>query len=163
MPPQQRYLLQDLLSVRTVRQESARRETHRCQHAVKQAEEAVAQAEVNLNEFIQFRIRREQELFNEVALQLINTPKLETMRFRVQQLRDQEIDRRAAVIDAKKVLQERTEALEEAEEQYREACRQNDKLIEHKSWWDAQQRREAEALEEKENEDFRSTSPLVTP
>lgn len=155
MPAIKRYILEDLLNVRRLREDDATRRLTQCQQAVEDAQRDLEQRQQQLADYKTWRIRRENELFGEIIDRTVHTRDLEDLRFRLQKLRDDEGDYEAREIEAQKQLHTAQEDLELARDQYHEAWRERDKLDQHKVTWLQEQRRQQEIYEEKETEDFK--------
>lgn len=156
-----KYVLQDLLNVRKLREDAAAKEWGRQKEVVAAAEVELAQRRKELEEYKTWRVQRENELFEEILDQTIQFKDLEDLRFRIQKLRDDESNYESRLIEAEERLRNEQQKLEEAREHYYEAYRQRDKLDEHKAMWVREAAKEQEVWEEKEMEDFKTRMQLL--
>lgn len=152
----QQYELQDLLQVRLLREDAAARELANQKTVVENVEKQLQRHRQELTDYQTWRVRREEELFEEIVNQRIHHKELEKLRFRIQQLRDEESRYQANVLESEARLQTEKQKLEEVRQQYFKAYHQRDKLDEHKALWTRAARQQREWAEEKEVEDFKN-------
>ena len=148
------YPLEDLLRVRKFREEAAASEVTKCRIAVEQAAQLLVDRQQALKEYIEWRIGREKELYEEILRQEIQLRKLDDLKLEIQQLRDRESVYEDQIHEAEKGLQQAQEALEGARAAYHEAYKNVEKIDEHKEIWAQEERKLSEEFEEKELEDF---------
>lgn len=152
----QKYVLQDLLQVRRLREDAAAKKWAKQKEIVAELEKQLAVRRQELADYQAWRERREEEMFQEVVNQQIHHNDLNKLRFRIQKLRDEESGYRSRVLESENQLQSAKEQLEEDRSQYLAAYHQRDKLDEHKARWNQAAARERELAEEKEVEDFKN-------
>ena len=154
-----KYPLEDLLRVRKFREDERANELTRRRKAVEAAELLVEQKKQELKDYIVWRIRREQEMYDEIMRQQIAVRTLDDLKINIQILRDKELVYQQAIQDAEKALVTARQALADAHAGYQRAVKDSRKIEEHKGWWAQEEAKEAEAVVEKELEDFRVRAP----
>ena len=156
-----KYVLRDLLKVRLSREDSTARALAAQKRRVEEAEAKVQRCESELEEYRVWRIQREAELYDEIMNCTIEQKELESVQFKVQQLRDNEHEYEGRVIQAREELDAERKQLEADKKAYHEAVQKREKLDEHKQIWVADAKRVAEMSAEKELEDFKNRRRLV--
>lgn len=151
-----KYVLEDLLQVRRLREEAAARQVAQRKANIERLSGRVTQLQTDLAEYRNWKAAREEELFAEVKKRAIHRKDLDKFHSRVQKLREKEREYEANIVDAENQLRAEQEALVEDRAQYLAAHRNRDKLDEHKRGWLANARKLVEIAEEKEVEDFRN-------
>ena len=150
-----RYPLEDLLRVRNFREDNAANELTRRRRAVEQAEQLVQQRKRELEEYIQWRINREEELYREVMQKPVQLKALDDLKQDIQLLREKEHLYEERIREAEKAVVQAKEALDQAQADYQAAVRDRQKIDEHKGIWAQETAKINEANQEKELEDFR--------
>ena len=85
-----KYPLEDLLRVRNFREDNAANELTKRRRAVEAAEDLVKQRKRELEEYIQWRIQREEELYREVMQKPVQLKELDDLKQDIQLLREKE-------------------------------------------------------------------------
>ena len=153
-----KYPLEDLLRVRNFREDNAANELTRRRREVEQAEQLVQQRKKELEEYIQWRIKREEELYQEVMQKPVQLKDLDDLKQDIQLLREKEHLYEDRIREAEKALADARQALDDAHAQYQAAVRDRQKIDEHKDLWAQETAKINEANAEKELEDFRVRS-----
>lgn len=153
-----KYPLEDLLRVRNFREDNAANELTKRRREVEQAEELVQQRKQELADYIQWRIKREEELYNQVMQKPVQLKDLDDLKQDIQLLREKEHLYEDRIREAEKALADARQALEDAHAQYQAAVRDRQKIDEHKDLWAQETAKINEANAEKELEDFRVRS-----
>jgi type III secretion protein O len=156
------YILEDLLRVRKFREDAAAAELTRCRKLVAEAEEQVELRKRELQEYVQWRLKREEEMYREVMQKPIHLNDLEDLKVSIQILRDDELKYEERIITAEKQLNEARQELEQAQAAYRQAVKDREKLEEHKEMWLEEEQKLQEAQAEKEIEDIPFKSGALT-
>ncbi|MEW4486701.1 YscO family type III secretion system apparatus protein [Thalassoglobus sp. JC818] len=158
---EKKYILKDLLKIRQSREENAARALAAQKIRVEEAEELVQQRQRELESYHAWRIDREAELYEEIIDRTIEQKDLESVRFKIQQIRDKEHEYEGRVIQAKEQLEEEKRQLVEDQQAYQQAVHKREKLDEHKQLWITEAKRVAELNAEKELEDFKNRRRLA--
>lgn len=153
-----KYPLEDLLRVRNFREDNAANELTKRRREVEQAEELVQQRKQELADYIQWRIKREEELYNVVMQKPVQLKDLDDLKQDIQLLREKEHLYEDRIREAEKALADARQALDDANAQYQAAVRDRQKIDEHKDLWAQETAKINEANAEKELEDFRVRS-----
>ena len=151
-----KYVLEDLLRVRRLREDTAASALARQRRRADEAERHVAQCKKELIEYVQWRIGREEAIYQEIMQQMIHRRDLDDLKSQIQVLRSNELPYKEKVLEAEKALAEVRKALEQAHAAHRLAMKKREKLDEHKKIWMEQAAKEEEYSAEKELEDFRT-------
>ncbi|MBI1247960.1 hypothetical protein GC197_08990 [bacterium] len=150
-----KYPLQDLLRVRNFREENAANALTVKRRELEQAEQLVAQRKKELEDYIQWRINRESEMYQEVMKKSIHLQALDDLKQDIQILRDKQNIYEDQITKAEKALQEAQQALEQARVHHLQAVKDRKKIDEHKELWAQEVAKISESNQEKELEDFR--------
>lgn len=156
-----KYILQDLLNVRLMREEKAAEAWANQKEVVAAVEKELELQRRKLEDYKKWRVQRENELFEEIINQTIHSKDLEDLRFRIQCLRDDQGKLESQVLETVKRLEQERQTLAETKQHYFEAFQQREKIEEHKTAWTMEAARESEFREEKEIEDFRTRVGLM--
>jgi type III secretion protein O len=152
------YPLEDLLRVRSYREEEAAAKVTQCRSAVERAAQVVDECNRALHEYSAWRVQREAELYQELFRQQVQLKELDDLKFEILQLREQESLYVQQVHDAEKALQEARDALYASRKLHHAAYKDVEKIGAHKGIWAREIRKQNEEFEERELEDFRVTS-----
>ena len=142
--------------VREFREDQAATQIKKQRAKVVQAENFVQQKQKELKDYIEWRVRREQEMYDEIMKQPIHMKELEKVKESVQMLKANEAGYQDAVLQAQSQLETERQQLEEDTAAHRVAVKETDKLKEHRAIWQAAASKEEEFNQEKELEDFRT-------
>ena len=149
-----KYALEDLLRVRRFREDKAAAEVVESREQLADAESQLEQRRQELQDHLQWRLRREEELYQEIMQREVHLKDLEDVKSRVQVMRDKDQSYQEKVITAKKKVDDAQRQLDTAREAHLLAVRNREKLDEHKSMWLDESHQELEAKAETEMEDF---------
>lgn len=151
-----KYPLEDLRRIRTFREETAANDVIRCRRLVEQAAKLLEERKKQLAEYIEWRIAREEAMYQEIMQQLIQRKDLDELKVNIQILRDKELTYRERVVQAEKELAEAQATWQAAVATHQAAVKARQKLDEHKEMWAREVERELEFKQEIELEDFRT-------
>lgn len=151
-----KYPLEDLMRVRRFREDEAATAVTKQRAQVEAAKRAIKARRREMEEYTQWRIRREQELYDEIMRQPIRMKELDGVKVQVQAMKSKEAEHREAVLQAEKHKEEQDQLLVQRKHEWTEAVRQCEKLVEHKDMWQVETDKEAERQQETEMEDFRT-------
>ncbi|MEM7475297.1 MAG: YscO family type III secretion system apparatus protein [Planctomycetota bacterium] len=155
----EKYPLRDLEKVRRIREENAASEVLKAKNGVLTAQEEVLRCEKEVESYHDWRLNREEELYQEIVDQQIQLKELDGLKIQIQLLRDKELMLHRKVEEAKKKLEDAKQHLLDAQDSHRQASRDLEKIEKHKEEWAQEAAKEAESNLEKEMEDFRVRSP----
>lgn len=150
-----KYPLQDLLTVRGFREEKLAGEMTKRRAELADAQQAVEDRRRERDEYIEWRVKREEELYQEVMNQSLAVRDLDDLKLKIQLLRDDEVVYEQRILEAKNAVETAETNLQEAKAAHRNAVRDLDKIEQHQEMWAQEAAREHEANQEKELEDFR--------
>ena len=151
-----KYVLEDLLRVRRVREDAAARQMAQRKATLVELNNELEIRKRELAEYQRWRLHREAELYAELLEQAIHRRDLDTLHHRLQKLRADENSCQARVTEMSERIQKEEEALEVDRQEYFKAYRSRDKLDQHKSLWIRDARKAQELADEKESEDFKN-------
>lgn len=150
-----KYPLRDLLRVRKFREDKAAGELNKFRQKLKEANARVVKRQQELTNYIEWRVRREEDLYQEILKQQVRLKALDDLKLDIQVLREKEFAYRERVYQAEEaVVQVQTE-LNEAHAAYEQALKNREKIDEHEEMWAQGMAKLDEAIQEKEMEDFR--------
>jgi len=151
-----KYVLEDLLKIRKIREERAQTELLKKKQALEAAIRFVEQQQQELEEFKKWRLKEEDRIYEEAKGKLMSLDDLDNLRLQITLLREEEMLKAKQVEDAKKAMREAEQAYQKAKEDYKQITKDIDKVEEHKSIWMEEALREAERIADIEMEDFKS-------
>ena len=147
-------LLDDILRVKKFHESAAEREVHLQQFRVEEAAKKVQEAEKAVKAYHEWRVKREDQLYNAVEKRQVRVQTLEDLKMKIGQLRMKELsleeDARAAESERVAAVKE----LEEAKARHVTAVREKDKIRELVEKEALVLAKEAERREEAEMEEF---------
>ena len=114
-----KYPLEDLLRVRNFREDNAASELTKRRTEVEEAKQLLEQRKQELADYTQWRIQREEELYQEVMEQKVQLKTLDDLKMDIQMLREKEAVYQQRIVDAQQALKAAEQALEQAHQQHR--------------------------------------------
>lgn len=154
-----KYPLEDLLRVRQFREDSAAAEVTARRSALERAEEALEDARRELAEYADWRVKREEEMYQELMQKTVQKSAFDDLKLNIDRLRTREVSLEENCFEKEKAIEAATVALDEAQASYQLTVRDRQKIDEHKDHWAQEMAREVEYNQEKELEDFRVREP----
>jgi|YelNatPaOPRAMG01_1025707.scaffolds.fasta_scaffold01323_8 type III secretion protein O len=155
-----KYVLEDLLRIRLLREEKAERELLIRRQELDKARKLLLEREEELAHYRQWRPPEEERLFKNIQNRIVKSEDIENLRLQIALLRGKEIALEGAVEEAKKQLREAQWLFDEATNSYREALQGRQKIEEHRKVWRLEEKRKDEAMSDKELEEFSSNSKV---
>jgi hypothetical protein len=153
-----KYVLEDLIRVRRIREDGAQHEVIRKRHDLETAAQSVVEKKAGLSDYIKWRVAKEDRLYSGIQGKIVGRQDLEDLKLKVALMRDQEAAYEKDVEEAERALEIARDKLEEAKGNYRSAVREVQKMDEHKKAWLTERHKEEELEAEKELEDFHPKS-----
>ncbi len=154
------YLLQDLVRVRQHREEQAGQAVARARRALKEAKDALTQAEKNLTDYAAWRVQEEKRKLDALMRRILKLGELSDVRQEIALLREREFEFVDLVQQAESALAKAETHLEECRQKHAQAVRELEKLIEHRTLWQRERLLEQERSEDLELEEF--SGPRLT-
>ena len=148
----------ELLRIKVHREQNAGQAVRRQQQVVEQQVQTVEQARQEVVQFRDYRMQKEQQLFDEIKGQLVALRAIETMNQNVAALREQEALLEARILDEEKRLKEMQKALEEARQRHQATIREREKFDQFVEVQRAIEDREQMMKEENELEEIASAA-----
>lgn len=149
-----KYPLEQLLTVLKIKQDNAQLALQKAKENVKHAQKALKEAQKKLEEYKEWRPKEEERLFQKVMKKKVKNENVTDIKTEIGHLRDKEVALGEKVKEAQAHLEEMEKAVEEARKVYQEAVNRVTKIGEHENTWQAEHRKEQEALADKEMEEF---------
>lgn len=156
-----RYALQELVKVRQHREEQASEALLRAQRALADARQALAAAEKTLADYIQWRIAEERKMLDGLMRRVLRLGEISDVRQEIALLRDREFELMDTVRKAEAAVTKAEQLVAEARARQAQAVRDLEKLLEHRTLWAEEERREQEKMEERELEDLSRQAALL--
>lgn len=153
-----RYLLQDLIFVREHREDKASKAVTVASRLVQEAEKALEQKKKEHADYHAWRLTEEERLIQSIMRKPVKVGDITDLRLEISLMREREMALLDQVNKAEGELDRARLALEEAKAVHRKATQDLEKLVEHRTQWQAEQRLDAERLEDLEMEDFHGRS-----
>lgn len=150
----ERYPLQDMVFVRTHREDKASKALTIARRAVAEAERFLAQKQQELEEYAAWRAVEEERLIQSILKRPVKLGDITDIRFEITGMRDRELDCVDQVRKAEGELDRVKAEMEQAKVAYRKATQELEKLVEHRTAWQEEQNFEIERLADLELEDF---------
>lgn len=149
-----RYPLQDMVFVREHRQDKASKALNAARSVVLEAEKQLAERKRELADYTKFRATEEERLIQSIMRKPVKLGDLTDIRLDISTMRERELDYVDQVCKAEGELDRAKEEVVKAQQAYKRATQDTEKLIEHKISWQFEQNLEIERLADLELEDF---------
>jgi type III secretion protein O len=146
-------MYEELLRIKRFREESAAHALTRQQRLLEERSATLQKARDEVASFHQYRIAKEQQLFENIKGQAVLLRAIDTMKQQVALLREQEATLESEILVAQKRLEEAKQALGQARSRHLEAVREHEKFEQFIEVQRAAQERERAMKEETELEE----------
>lgn len=150
-----RYPLQDLVTVRRIREDAAKRAVSQARNDLVASRQRVEEAREACERFRVWRVEEEKRSFERIARRDITLERLEEQKQEVRVLHDQQGQHEQAILDAEAAVIECERRLAERINEHRIAQKDLEKLEEHRQIWSDEQAGILARKEEDEMDDFR--------
>lgn len=150
------YPLGPLLRIRKLREQAAAAEMAAGRRRLEEAGRILQQRRDELAAYGPWRIRREEDLFAAIKNRLVSVSRIDEMKAEIAALAAEEQRLEELVLVAEKDRDEARMALDQARAAHARTVREEHKIVEHRSIWNAEQRREAERVQDLELEEVPS-------
>ncbi|AMO57372.1 hypothetical protein GZ77_15675 [Endozoicomonas montiporae] len=147
-------MLHELLKVKEIREKSAHDEVQKRKYRLEEAHRAVEQAKEEFIEYVEWRGKEEQRLYDNIMNMEVKQNDLDQLKQTVGLLREKDVLLEQAIAEAKKKVVDAEQALEEAREEHVKAIQAVQKFEEFTSVLDEEAAKEAVRLEDLEMEEF---------
>ena len=147
-------MLHELLKIKNIREKSANDEVRRCKNRLEQAHQKVERKEQELREYIDWRCKEEQQLYDNIINTQIKQNDLDSLKHKIALLREKDVLLEQSVEEAKQQIKVAEEELDKAREAHMKAMQAVEKFEEFTKVQDEEARKEAERLEDLEMEEF---------
>lgn len=148
------YVLQDLLNIRSMREDRAAGELTAAREKVQQAEKDVADREKELADYELTKDERRDRIYNAVIGRTVSREEIDLAQEGVARIDEEGILKADNVAQAKRILHEKKELAHRAQTNFSIATRNRMKIDEHKAVWLEEERAFDEHRAEGELEDF---------
>ena len=148
------YALQPLLRIRVTREDRARGELTAARRAVVEAEEALAARQRELAEYEETKEERRDRIYDTIIGRKVTRDQIDLANEGVARIDEEGVLKADNVKRAEAERQTRQAAADTARSVFAQAMKNRMKIDEHRSVWQAEDARAAEAREESELEDF---------
>ncbi len=149
-----KYVLEEILKVRTFRKDIAEKNYTQAQRLVVEAEENVKRTEQALEDFKVFIATETDRLYKEVMNKKVKKEAVDTLNATLKTLKNRLLDHEQAVENEKENLEKAKKNAEEKRQLLMEANKNIEKLNAHKESWTKEALKEEEMLSDKELEEF---------
>lgn len=150
-----KYVLQPLMVVRVFREDAAANAMVAQRRRVAEAEADLVRRRKELADYTDWRIVREEELWQTVIGKEVLNKDLDDLKLDLQIVWAGQVERQEAVFLGEKTLEDERARLVETIDAHRKAMRSREKLDIHKEMWRTTVLKEAEYAAELELEDFK--------
>jgi len=150
-----KYVLQPLMVVRVFREDAAANAMIAQRRRVAEAEADLVRRRKDLADYTDWRIVREEELWQTVIGKEVLNKDLDDLKLDLQIVWAGQVERQEAVFLGEKTLEDERARLVETIDAHRKAMRSREKLDIHKEMWRTTVLKEAEYAAELELEDFK--------
>ncbi len=149
-----KYVLEEILKVRTFRKDIAEKNYTQAQRLVVEAEENVKRTEQALEDFKGFITTETDRLYKEVMNKKVKKEAVDSLNATLKTLKNRLLDHEQAVENEKENLEKAKKNAEEKRNLLMEANKNIEKLNAHKESWIKEALKEEEMLSDKELEEF---------
>ena len=147
-------MLHELLKIKNIREQSAETEVCKCKNRVEAAKEEVKKKQQEFEEYVDWRGKEEQRLYDNIINAEIRQNDLDNLKQKIALLREKDVTLEQAVAEARKKVEQEEQALEQAREEHAKAMQAVQKFEEFTKVQDAEAKKEAERIEDLEMEEF---------
>jgi hypothetical protein len=148
------YPLQDMVRVRTHREDQASQAVTRARRLLLDAREAVRRQQEELAAYIVWRLADEKRQLDSLMQRLLKLGEISDVRHNISLLRDREFELQDQLKQAESAVTKAEAHLEECRQRQVKAVRELEKLVEHRKLWEQESAREQELAEDLELEEF---------
>jgi type III secretion protein O len=149
-----RYELQDMVRVRQHREEQASEAVAKARRVLAEAKRLLEKAEKTLADYAVWRVEEEKRKLDGLMRRMLRLGELSDVRQEIAALREHEFTLMDAVKQAEAAVAAAQAALDEARRKHAQAVRELEKLMEHRSLWQAEVSKEQQMAEDLELEEF---------
>ncbi|CAM2005076.1 type III secretion system stalk subunit SctO [Acanthopleuribacter pedis] len=149
-----KYVLQDLLNIRNMREDEAQQGITVAKYKVEEAARAIQDKIKEKEEYVAWRLKREIELYDGIKGKKVKLRDLDDLKERIFMLRQRDLAFEKAIEDAKRAKVDAEKAVEVAIQKHKAAIKERQKIDEHKKIWLEEKLAEENDKQEKEAEDF---------
>ena len=157
------YELKDMVRVRQHREEQASEAVAKARRLLAEARKLLEKAQKTLQDYAIWRVQEERRKLDGLMRRMLRLGELSDVRQEIAGLRDHEFTLVDAVKKAEAAVTAAQTALDEARRRHAEAVRELEKLLEHRSLWQAEVSREQQRVEDLELEEFSRPTRLTHP
>lgn len=150
------YPLQDMVRVRSHREEQASQAVTRARRLLEEARAVVLRLQKELDDYRTWRVHEERRLLDSLMRRLLKLGEISDVRQTIVHLREREFEMIDAVKQAEAAVTKAEVQLEECRGKHIKAVRDLEKLLEHRLVWLSERALEQEMAEDLELEDFSS-------
>lgn len=151
-----RYILQDIIYVRDLREDRAAREVSKAMRQLEDAFKVMQQKKEELNKFREWRITETERLYQNILQKKVFLRNINDIRSNLSIMQEQEIGHEKAVMQAEDDHNKRKEELNQARASFLKANRDLKKIEEHRDVWLEEKHKEEEYFSDLEMEEFMS-------
>ena len=148
------YPLQDMVRVRTHREDQASQAVTRARRLLREAREAVQRQQEELAAYTAWRLAEEKRQLDSLLRRLLKLGEIADVRHAISLLRDREFELQDLLKQAEAAATKAEAHLEECRQRQVKAVRDLEKLVEHRKLWELDRARELELAEDLELEEF---------
>ncbi|WP_422134747.1 type III secretion system stalk subunit SctO [Endozoicomonas sp. ALD040] len=147
-------MLHELLKVKQIREKSAQDQVRKCEYRLEQAQLEVKNKEQELEEYIDWRCKEEQRLYDNIINTEVKQNELDQLKANVARMREKDVLLEQAINEARQDVEKAKEQLEQAREDHMKAMQAVEKFEEFTKVQDEEAAKEAARLEDLEMEEF---------
>lgn len=149
-----KYVLQDLLNIRNMREDDAAQAVTVAKYKVEEAARNIETKIKEKEEYVAWRLNREIELYDGIKGKQVKLKDLDELKERVFMLRQRDLAFEKAIDDARRAKADAEQAVEAAIQKHKASIKERQKIEEHKKIWLDEKLAEENDKQEKEAEDF---------
>ncbi|WP_252179046.1 YscO family type III secretion system apparatus protein [Endozoicomonas sp. 4G] len=147
-------MMHELLKVKQIREKSARDEVRKCEYRLEQAQLEVKNKEQELEEYIDWRCKEEQRLYDNIINTEIKQNELDQLKASVARMREKDVLLEQAINEARQNVEKARAQLEQARDDHIKAMQAVEKFEAFTKAQDEEAAKEAARLEDLEMEEF---------
>lgn len=147
-------MLHELLKIKNIREQGANDEVRKCKNRVEAAKMEVQKKQSELEEYIDWRCKEEQNLYDNIINKEVRQNALDQLKQKVAIMREKDASLEEAISVAKKKVADEEQALEAAKEAHMKAMQAVQKFEEFTKVLDEEAAKEAARIEDLEMEEF---------
>lgn len=157
-----KYILEDLLQIRQLREQENLKNLKLKKKELENAIQLIQHSKEELKQYIAWRIKKENELYDSIININISLNELNSLRESIAILKEKDLILQKKILDAEEQKKRAEKEVDNAKIVYTKAVKDTKKIAEHKKIWIAEMQKIAEKAAEAELEDLHFKTQMIS-